>query len=410
MAELPTAEERLRERLSEWRASDEAGSQERSRRIAARDFAVRTPQRSRRGWVRLAAAAGVAALAALLMLSPAGARVGELVTDAIGTDEAPPAAPSSLDALSDSGRVLVRSSSGLWLVDRDGERHKLGRYSDATWSPHGLFIAATSGSELTAIDAEGAERWSVHSTPRVRDPAWSASGFRIAYLSGPSLRVVAGDGTGDRLLAPRVTSAAPAWRPPRLDELESNSDGVGTHQLTYADREGRIHLLDTDSGKTLWRTSIGTEVDDATDIEGLEWSVDGDRLLITLHGGYVVLDRAGRLIVGVPSREVSSAALAPGGKRVALVEGRGRSRTILIQAARPGGQPTERLLTVPRPVDGIAWTPDGRRLAVEWAGGDSWVILRPGRKAKSIGDVGSQFDAAHGSFPTIVDWCCDAGR
>src|SRR5204862_17785 len=99
------------------------------------------------------------------------------------------------------------------LAGRDGAKRLLGRYTTASWSPHGLFEVAVHGHELAALDPKGNVRWSLERDGVVRDPRWSPDGYRIAYRAGSSLRVVAGDGTGDHLLARDIAPVAPAWRP-----------------------------------------------------------------------------------------------------------------------------------------------------------------------------------------------------
>ena len=53
----------------------------------------------------------------------------------------------------------------------------LGNYTDATWSPHGLFVAVTHGRQLSAIAPDGTPHWSLAQRQRVSDPRWSPSGI-----------------------------------------------------------------------------------------------------------------------------------------------------------------------------------------------------------------------------------------
>ena len=148
---------------------------------------------------RLAIALAVGLLIAAVALSPAGAKVADLVHDVVqpGAQNARPA----LTSLPAPGRLLVTSAKGPWIVDQDGSKRLLGAYEDAAWSPHGWFAAVTRGRELTAVDPVGTVRWSLAARQPVSDPAWSTSGIRVAYLSGSLPAIVAGDGTDDHLLA-----------------------------------------------------------------------------------------------------------------------------------------------------------------------------------------------------------------
>ena len=53
-------------------------------------------------------------------------------------------------ALPAAGELLVESAQGPWIVHDDGSKRLLGDSDAATWSPHGLFVAATGGRELVA--------------------------------------------------------------------------------------------------------------------------------------------------------------------------------------------------------------------------------------------------------------------
>src|SRR5205814_5470534 len=115
------------------------------------------------------------------------------VRSAVGIEHAEPA----LVALPSAGRLLVDSTAGPWIVGADGSKRLLGRYTAASWSPHGLFEVAVRGHELAALDPKGTVRWSLERAGLVHDARWSPDGYRIAYLAGSTLRVVAGDGSGD---------------------------------------------------------------------------------------------------------------------------------------------------------------------------------------------------------------------
>ena len=168
--------------------------------MPGRSFGAPTREREPVAWPRrharpLAAAALVAAVAAAA-LSPPGRSVVHSLREAVGVKEAEPA----LFSLPTRGDLLVTSRKGLWLVHRDGSKRLLGRYRDATFSPHGLFIAATRANQLVALDPKGNVRWTL-ARPAPRHPVWTGTrtDTRITYLSAGQLR----DGRGRRHRRPR---------------------------------------------------------------------------------------------------------------------------------------------------------------------------------------------------------------
>ncbi|HEU4598823.1 MAG TPA: hypothetical protein VFS26_03690, partial [Solirubrobacterales bacterium] len=186
-------ERRLRELLRAAPVPGAAEAEERGLALVEAAFAQRPDTSVRRpsSLPRLALALAVAALLAALVLSPAGAAVRHWIGDVFepGVRNAEPA----LTRIPGGGRLVVDSGKGPWVVRPDGSRRLLGNYREATWSPHGLFLAATSGRTLTAVEPDGTPRWSIAAAARVEDPRWSPSGFRIAYRAGGELRVVHAD-------------------------------------------------------------------------------------------------------------------------------------------------------------------------------------------------------------------------
>lgn len=357
---------------------------------------------------RLALSFAVAVLLAALMLSPAGATVRDWIGD-VFTAGVPDAEPG-LTEIPGGGRLLVQGPAGPWVVQPDGSRRLLGSYSDATWSPRGLFVGAASGHALSAIEPDGTPRWSLSATRPVNDPRWSPSGFQIAYRAGTSLHVVAGDGTGDVPIDARVAPLPPAWSP------------QGLALLAYITEDGELHIAESNSGQTLGSAAA------LTGITNLEWAADGLTLLeasptaLRLRSVTVRKALAG-LGIGPPrplplpdGATVRAAAVSPNGVTIAvLLQFRGdgerppHSEVALIDGPRRGS--LRRLLSVPGPLSDLAWSPDGGRLLVSWRAADQWLFIpADGRgRVRAIDGIAAEFapgDPGAPSFPRIEGWCC----
>src|SRR5579885_1983917 len=124
-------------------------------------YAERAPSRPAVARRRLAAAVAVlaAAVVAGAAVTAPGRAVFQRVREAVGVEHAAPAIVS----LPGGGRLLVVSAErgGVWVVDADGLRRRLGGFADAEWSPHGLYVVATRRNELLALDPKGNVRWSL---------------------------------------------------------------------------------------------------------------------------------------------------------------------------------------------------------------------------------------------------------
>ena len=116
-------------------------------------------------------------------LSPAGAAVGGWIGDrftARDTRSAP-----AFAALPRGGSVLAISRMGAYAVRPDGSTRRLGAFSEAGWSPHGLHVVGVEGRRLVAVDPAGTVKWTLTGRHAVHHPAWStADGFAVAYLEG----------------------------------------------------------------------------------------------------------------------------------------------------------------------------------------------------------------------------------
>lgn len=383
-------EPELRRALLDVPAPEEEAARERSWSTVRAAFEEREPVswpvRHARPLIAFAVAAALIAAA----FTPPGEAVVNEVRDAIGREQTVGVrqADPELFSLPAPGRALVESGRGLWVVRQDGSRRLLGRYRDAAWSPHGLFIAAVRGNQLAAFDDRGKLRWSVPRRGLVASPSWTGTrtDTRIAYLAGSvprrELRVIAGDGTDDRLLARRVAAVAPAWRP------------GPERELAYVRRSGRLLIVDADTGAVRWSAHAGPTAE-------LEWSADGRRLLVAegrrlrVFGADGTLARvlpapAGFFVVDgafAPDRRVAWLAVHPNRNESRIFVGRKR-----LFGAGPGW------------FGSLRWSPDGRRLAFAWPEADQLVFLGVprGSKIKAVANASRHF----GRAPRITGWCC----
>jgi putative pyrroloquinoline-quinone binding quinoprotein len=359
--------------------------------VVKRAYEERTPRPRRASSHRLVIGIVVVALgvAAGAAASPPGQAVFEKVREAVGVQHAQPA----LFALPSRGRLLVVSAKhgGVWLIQPNGLKRRIGSYEDAQWSPHGLFIIATTKNALAAIDADGNTRWSL-ARRSPSSPRWEGTrtDTRIAYVTPGGLRVVAGDGTGDRLFDPRAQATPPAWDPALL------------HTVAYV-AGGAVVLRDTDTGSLVWRAPIRVLPTE------LEWSNDGQLLALRSEKRIIVLGANGRTrrVISTLAWDFSGMAFKPRTHRLAVtMRLAGRSEVRLADIDHPG---TTRLLFAGPGVFGdIAWSPDDRWLLVSWPTADQWVFLH-GARVQAVANIREQFPRKDHLGPTLqLDqrWCC----
>lgn len=324
----------------------------------------------------LLAAAVVAALVAGA-LSPPGRSVIHSLRKAVGVQHA----QTELFSLPTRGRLLVAGRGGTWVVNADGSRRRLGDYVDASWSPHGLFVAATRRNELVALDPQGHVRWTLpRRSPRF--PAWTGTSTdtRIAYVAAGELHVVAGDGTGDRRIAPAAL-VAPAWQP-------------GPRRLVaYVGPGGSTLVTDVDSGAVLVRIP-------RRPVTKLAWSSDGRVLLLFSPFWSRAYDLRGRRVSDESPSDAThdnDGSFIPGTRRLVFIRRAGLGSDVF----RSGdgrllfrGTGTFRQLV---------FAPRGRWFLLTWPSANQWVFVRIGRRRiVAAARISNQF----GGFPRIEGWCC----
>ncbi|MFL5870408.1 MAG: hypothetical protein ACJ75R_04960 [Solirubrobacterales bacterium] len=356
----------LARRLEELRAPGEAEAEQRSWEVVRAAYAERRPIRPspRNRRLVLVLAAGLLLLA--IGLSPAGAKVADLVRDVVDTGE--PGARPELRSLPAPGELLVQSAQGPWIVRADGSKRLLGDYDTATWSPHGVYVAVGKGRELAALDTEGNVRWTFPSPGVVRDPRWagSAADTRIAYLSGDDLRVIAGDGNpaSDHLIARNVATVAPVWRPIGYSKL-----GGPVFVLSYLGRDKTVHTVDADTGE---RVATGR-----ADVERL---------------------------ASPSANQAVGPTLAPDGSSLAAIRGTRRGDQVVLHR---GGR-SRVLFSAQGHLTGPTWSPDGRWLLIGWPAADQWLFIdiEHPRHVVPFDRITEQFASGGkgGGFPRVEGW------
>ena len=380
------------ERLRAARAPDEADAKHRSWGAVADAFDEREPGARPRRLVP-AIAIGAAVVAASLAISPPGRAIAQWARRAVSSSASAPPRPV---VLATPGRVIVVRSGALSMLRPDGSGRSLGPYSDASWSPHCRYVAATAGRTIVAVDPETAEvRWTLPRPGVVSDPRWAPSGFRVAYLANHrELRIVRGDGVDDRQLVARVADVAPAWRP-----------GSGANVVAYVRSHGPIEIVDVDTGRSAGRFQFTHAV------RSLHWTSDGRDI--------VVVDTAGVVIVNAQSgsrkrlHQLTAAPIAvsvsPAGRSIAVLTA-ATARPLLI----PIDTPTRsRYLPEHSRLNDLRFSPDGSRILLVSSAGDSWELVSvrgvaraPKFEAVSARSVvGSVVDPA---FPSVRGWCSDS--
>ena len=391
----------LRRELQQIQAPDELDAQRRAWSLARAAFDAREPmswERRHRGAL-LAAAAAVVLVAAVI--SPPGRALVGSVRDAV-TDESPPSSPA-LISLPARGPLLVNSKSGPWIVQRDGSKRRLGDWWEGAWSPNAEFAGVTRQHELAALNLDGSIEWSIARAGLVRGARWSSEvntrDTRIAYLNGRALRIVGGNGQGDKELRRRVGVSAPSWRP-------------GEFEVAFSTVDGRIELVDTETGRTIWRTVPG-EIP-----KQLVWSEDGERLLALGDQSLRVLTANGRKLFSLrlpvgPSGVV----FVRDSHRFVMVRyspATGRSDLVLLQAEVDPGE-ARFLYSAPGEFGSLAMSPNGNWLLVGWVNADQWLFLRlTAARVQAVSNISQQFGVStegkpiSKAFPTSVSWCCPA--
>jgi WD40 repeat protein len=332
-----------------------------------------------------AATAIVLALAGGGVLTRPGQAVGEWVGHKLDVVKeakpkpAPRPTPVHRDgtALPSPGKLLVSGGRGLWIVNADGSKRRLGTWTQGALSPHALNVAATRGRTLAAIATDGNVRWKHTAPAPVKDPRWSPDGLNIAYRAGARMHLIYGNGLHDVTLHGRAADAAPAWRP------------NDPNTLAWARQDGTVIVENAYTGLILWHRRTGP-------VRTLAWSADGKRLLIAGRRRAAIY-RPGsttkpHTIALAPGESLAAAVFAPQGNRLALaIASPDRTRVQLLHRDAA-------LVEAPGRLNQLTWSPDGDWLIAPYR--DEWLLVsaRGGPQVRSLDGLRMSTRAE--------GWCC----
>jgi hypothetical protein len=346
----------------------------------AYDERIRVPRK--RDWRPIAIAATAAVVVAGAVTPPGHAVFGSL-RDAVRGEQN--AAPALFHLPAPHSRLLVTSAEGAWVVQSDGSKRLLRGYHDASWSPHGLYVAAVRTNELRALEPNGAVHWSIGRSGAIRNPRWSFDGFRIAYFAGPTLRVINGDGTRDRVLTRAARPGVSAWQP-------------ASHFLAYVNTAGNIVIRNVD------RPARFAVIRTRLEPRQLEWTSEG-RLLVAVgsHTIGVFAQRGPQLRrIDAGASTLAASSVSPDGKHIAFIETRSGQSSLQVTGTRAG--PTREIFTGVGIFTDVLWAPDGRSLLLDWSSASQWLFIHsvPVKKVDAVSNISTSF----GEEPTLAGWCC----
>lgn len=381
---------KLRRALQSVSPPDETGAERRAWALVRTAFAEREPIPRHRSYARPVLAVALVGAVVAAAVSPPGRAVLGRIRNAIAPTRIERSAPA-LFSLPAPGRLLVESGAGVWVVHPDGSKRLLRTYREASWSPHGRFVVASSRNRLAAVEPGGGLHWTL-ARPRVAFPEWggTSTDTRIAYSTTaphvvPALRVVAGNGAHDHWVAKDFLDVAPAWRPGRVDEL------------AVAHRDGRVRIWGTDR-----RALLGTSSPGLKPVQ-LGWSSDGRRLFALERRQLRILGPRARAIARRPlptGWKATTMAIRPGSGVVAVSLTRARqSEVLVLQDGR-----WRRAFAGIGAFSGLAWSPNGRSLLIALKDADQWVFVDSGGQVSAVSNITEEFKSTR--FPTLAGWCC----
>ena len=124
------------------------GAEARAWQVVRAAYGERTPAHGERKAWRPVLVLAAAAVVAGAVASPPGQAVLDSIREVVGIERAQPA----LVSLPAPDPLLVESADGVWVVQADGSKRRLGDWREASWSPFGRFVVVARANELAALE------------------------------------------------------------------------------------------------------------------------------------------------------------------------------------------------------------------------------------------------------------------
>ena len=231
-----------------------------------------------------------------------------------------------------------------------------------------------SNSEIYTIAPDGGRLTRITDTPAhaETDPVWAADG-RLAFVRRPlfesedELIVASGDGTEPVRVAGGMDISQPAWSPDgsRIAFVEGaiRFYDVGVSDCTRPDPSfdqvpPRLFVADVASGTAAPLIDLASPDGCVLPFPQPQWSPDGSKIALARRSLYLVDVASGQLTEIVPPSDIAGAAWSPDGQRLAVVEapsdGAPSGRVLVVSADGQG------LVEIARQsgwVHGLAWSP-----------------------------------------------------
>jgi len=228
--------------------------------------------------------------------------------------------------------------------------------------------------EIYTVAPDGVRLTRVTDTPGhvEYDPVWSPDG-RLAFVRQPlfawdqdEVVVTEPDGTNPVRVAGGMDIMYPTWSP----DGASIAFVEGASSVAYSDpltcpETGIPRLFLADVAVATSRPVVEMAAPDGCPIlSAPQWSPDGTRIALATRGIYVVDVAGGRLTEIVPPTDAVAVSWSPDGQRLAVATRTslgGPSARILVVGA--DGQGLMEIARFDGPVDSLAWSPQGNLIA-----------------------------------------------
>jgi hypothetical protein len=141
------------------------------------------------------------------------------------------------------------------------------------------------------------------------------------------------------------------------------------------------------------------------------WALGGRRLVTVTSESVRIHDARGRLLrsVALPSGwRAAGSAVAPGGRRLAIIVRRGSSSALLLLRLDRAASPRS-LFSTRGAFEGLAWSIDGSLLVLGLPQQDQWLFVHARGGFEAVRHMRELFEGGReprrGAFPRPAGWC-----